>query len=166
MIDACARRERPRGNRSAEKRDEVLPRLRSLLVPRRASGKCVPMATGTSKILLRSVVAGIVLAAALCTLLIAPGGKWTEQAGARGGKWTEQAGARDPPRTYRPRTPAEFFKQEVVRFQRVRIDPHGVIYADGHSLIFMGPCLSAATGSVPHPRGQNGLAGSAPSWSL
>jgi len=143
MIDACrARRERPRGNRSAEKRDEVLPRLRSLLVPRRASGKCVPMATGTSKILLRSVVAGIVLAAALCTLLIAPGGKWTEQ-----------AGARDPPRTYRPRTPAEFFKQEIVRFQRVRIDPHGVIYADGHSLNLYGAVLIRRNRICSSPEG-------------
>jgi endonuclease YncB( thermonuclease family) len=98
------------------------------------------MATGTSKILLRSVVAGIVLAAALCTLLIAPGDKWTEQAGARD-------------RTYRPRTPAEFFKQEVVRFQRVRIDPHGVIYADGHSLNLYGAVLIRRNRICTSPEG-------------
>jgi endonuclease YncB( thermonuclease family) len=102
----------------------------------------LPMATRTPNILLRSVIASIVLAAALCAVLIAPGGKWTEQ-----------AGARDPPRTYRPRTPAEFFKQDVVRFQRVRIDPNGVIYADGHSLDLYGAVLIRRNRICTSPEG-------------
>jgi len=36
-------------------------------------------------------------------------------------------------RTYRPRTPADFFKQEAVRFERARIDMNGSIVADGHN---------------------------------
>jgi endonuclease YncB( thermonuclease family) len=88
------------------------------------------MATATPNILLRSVVGGIVLAAALCIVLVAPGGEKTER-----------PGTRDPARTYRPRTPAEFFKQDVVRFQHVRIDPNGVIYADGHRLNLYGAVL-------------------------
>jgi endonuclease YncB( thermonuclease family) len=80
--------------------------------------------------LLRSLVAGLVLAAALCPLQVAPGAERPER------QYT-----RDPIRTYRPRTPAEFFKQDAVRFERVRIDMNGLIYADGHSLSLYGAVL-------------------------
>jgi endonuclease YncB( thermonuclease family) len=80
--------------------------------------------------LFRSVVAGLVLAAALCPLQVAPGAERPER------QYT-----RDPIRTSRPRTPAEFFKQDAVRFERVRIDMNGLIYADGHSLSLYGAVL-------------------------
>jgi endonuclease YncB( thermonuclease family) len=80
-----------------------------------------------SYFLLRSAV---VLTAALCPLEIAPG---AEQA--------ERQYTRDQIRTYRPRTPTEFFNQDAVRFERVRIDMSGVIYADGHSLSLYGVAL-------------------------
>ena len=80
--------------------------------------------------LFRSVVAGLVLAAALCPLQVAPGAERPER------QYT-----RDPIRTYRPRTPAEFFNQDAVRFERVRIDMSGLIYADDHSLSLYGAVL-------------------------
>jgi hypothetical protein len=75
----------------------------------------------------RSGVAGVVLAAALCAVLVAPGGERPER-----------PRTREVVRTYRPRIPAEFFKQDVVRFERVRVDTKGLIYADGHSLSLYG----------------------------
>jgi endonuclease YncB( thermonuclease family) len=80
--------------------------------------------------LFRSVVAGLVLAAALCPLQVAPGAERPER------QYT-----RDPIRTYRPRTPAEFFNQDAVRFERVRIEMSGLIYADDHSLSLYGAVL-------------------------
>ena len=44
-------------------------------------------------------------------------------------------------RTYRLRTPADFFKQEAVRFERARIDMNGSIVADGHNLSLYGVVL-------------------------
>ena len=44
-------------------------------------------------------------------------------------------------RTYRPLTPADFFKQEAVRFERARIDMNGSIVADGHNLSLYGVVL-------------------------
>ena len=102
----------------------------------------IPMAIVTPNILLGSVIAGIVLAAAPCTVLVAPGGEKTER-----------PGARDPVRTYRPRTPAEFFKQDVVRFQHVRIDSNGLIYADGHSLNLYGAALIRRNRICTSPEG-------------
>jgi hypothetical protein len=75
-----------------------------------------------ANIVFRSVVAGIALAAALFVVLAAPGGDRPER-----------PRARDVVRTSRPQTPAEFFKQDVVRFKRVRVDMNGLIYADGQS---------------------------------
>jgi endonuclease YncB( thermonuclease family) len=80
--------------------------------------------------LYRGLAVGLVLAAALCPLQIAPGAERPER------QYT-----RDPIRTYRPRTPTEFFNQDAVRFARVRIDTSGVIYADGHSLSLYGVAL-------------------------
>jgi hypothetical protein len=77
--------------------------------------------------LFRSVAVGLVLAAALCPLQVAPGAERAER------QYT-----RDPNRTYRPRTPNEFFNQDAVRFERVRIDMSGLIYGDGQSLILYG----------------------------
>jgi endonuclease YncB( thermonuclease family) len=58
----------------------------------------------------------------------------------------DRAPARDvtrskPIRTYRPRTPADFFKQEAVRFERARINMNGSIVADGHNLSLYGVML-------------------------
>ena len=80
--------------------------------------------------LFRSVAVGLVLAAALCPLQVAPGAERAER------QYT-----RDPNRTYRPRTPNEFFNQDAVRFERVRIDMSGLIYGDGQSLILYGVAL-------------------------
>jgi hypothetical protein len=103
--------------------------------------------------LFRSLAVGLVLAAAFCPLQIAPG---AEQA--------ERQYTRDQIRTYRPRTPTEFFNQDAVRFERVRIDTSGLIYADGHSLSLYGVALIPATKSATHPMECDGPAGSAPSW--
>lgn len=79
------------------------------------------------------VLASLVLIAALC-------------AGPEMGRAQEQAPARDVTRskairTYRPRIPADFFKQEAVRFERARIDVNGSIVADGHILSLYGVVL-------------------------
>ena len=96
--------------------------------------------------LLRSLVAGLVLAAALCPLQVAPGAERPER------QYT-----RDPIRTYRPRTPAEFFKQDAVRFERVRIDMNGLIYADGHSLSLWRRANPAQQNLQPTRRSAMGL---------
>jgi len=80
----------------------------------------------------RNVLASIVLASALCT--------WPDMGCAQD---QDRAPARDVTRskairTYRPRTPADFFKQEAVRFERARIDMNGSIVADGHNLSLYG----------------------------
>jgi len=66
--------------------------------------------------------------------------------------------------TSRPRTPAEFFKQDAVRFERVRIDMSGLIYADGHSLSLYGAVLIPRNKICNPPTECDGPAGSAPSW--
>jgi endonuclease YncB( thermonuclease family) len=83
----------------------------------------------------RSVLAIIVLASALCA--------WPGMGCAQD---QDRAPARDVARskairTYRPRTPADFFKQEAVRFERARIDMNGSIVADGHNLSLYGVVL-------------------------
>jgi endonuclease YncB( thermonuclease family) len=89
-------------------------------------GRCVfPMAR--PNILLRSVVGSALLAVASCAV-----------PGAFGAERPER---RDTVRTYRPRTPAEFFKQDIVRFERVRVDMNGLIYADGRRLYLYGAML-------------------------
>jgi endonuclease YncB( thermonuclease family) len=80
----------------------------------------------------RNVLATILLAAALCT---------RPEMGAA--QEQEQAPARDVTRskairTHRPRIPADFFKEESVRFERARIDKNGSIAADGHNLSLYG----------------------------
>jgi endonuclease YncB( thermonuclease family) len=62
------------------------------------------------------------------------------------GQDQEQAPAHDVSRpkairTQRLRIPADFLKQEAVRFERARIDPSGSIVADGHSLSLYGVVL-------------------------
>lgn len=93
-------------------------------------------------ILFRSVVVVSVLTVALCAVLVAPGAERPER-----------PSARDPIRTYRPRTPAEFFKQEIVRFERVRVDMNGLIYADGRSLDLFGAMLIPRNRICTSPEG-------------
>jgi endonuclease YncB( thermonuclease family) len=90
----------------------------------------------------RSVVASLVLAAALCPLQVAPGAERPER-----------PHASDPIRTYRPRTPVEFFKQDAVQFERVRVDTNGVISADGHSLSLYAVVLVARNKICSPPDG-------------
>ena len=80
------------------------------------------------------VIASIVLAAAI---LVPPegGGQDQEQAPARGVDRSKTI------RTHRLRIPADFFKQEAVRFERARIDTNGSILADGHNLSLYGVIL-------------------------
>jgi hypothetical protein len=101
-----------------------------------------------SNIVFRSVVAGIALAAALCVVLTAPGGDRPER-----------PRARDVVRTYRPQTPPEFFKQDVVRFKRVRVDMNGLIYAEGHSLTLYGAVLIRRNRICTSPKGERWACG-------
>ena len=79
------------------------------------------------------VIASIVLAAAI---LVPPGGgQDQEQAPARGVDRSKTI------RTHRLRIPADFLKQEAVRFERARIDTNGSIVADGHNLSLYGVVL-------------------------
>ena len=92
--------------------------------------------------LFRNVVACIVLIAALC---VAP-----VPCGAEG---AERPRAGHAIRVYRPRTPAEFFKEGVVCFERVRIDMNGLIYADGHNLHLYGAVLIRRNRICTSPEG-------------
>ena len=84
----------------------------------------------------RGVLASIVLGVALCAV---PAVKCESQD-------QERLPPRDATsskviRTHRLRTPADFFKQELVRFERARIDMSGSILADGHNLSLYGAVL-------------------------
>ena len=84
----------------------------------------------------RGVLASIVLGVALCAV---PAVKCESQD-------QERLPPRDATgskviRTHRLRTPADFFKQESVRFERARIDMSGSILADGHNLSLYGAVL-------------------------
>ena len=77
----------------------------------------------------------IVLAAAILALPAMGFGQDQERAPA------PDAGRSKAIRTYRLRIPADFLKQEAVRFERARIDPNGSIIADGHNLSLYGVIL-------------------------
>jgi endonuclease YncB( thermonuclease family) len=104
----------------------------------RRSRSVFPMAS--PRILFRSVVAGTLLTVALCTLPVAA-------------EKPERPSARDSIRTYRPRTPIEFFNQEIVRFERVRVDMNGLIYADGRSLNLYGAVFIPRNRICTSPQG-------------
>ena len=91
----------------------------------------------SARILFRTVVAGTVLSVAVCAFPVAEGAEKPER----------------PIRTYRPRTPAEFFNQEIVRFERVRVDMNGLIYADGRNLSLYATVLIARNRICTSPEG-------------
>ena len=78
----------------------------------------------------RSVVGLVVFVGALCGALLAPA--------------AVRAQPRDV-RVHRLHFPAEFFKQEVVRFERTRIDMNGLIYADSQKIDLYGIVLIGRT---------------------
>jgi hypothetical protein len=81
------------------------------------------------------VTMSIVLAAAILAQPAMGFGQDQERAPA------PDAGRSKAIRTYRLRIPADFLKQEAVRFERARIDPNGSIIADGHNLSLYGVIL-------------------------